>query len=295
MVNKKNKKQVLGKGLDSIFTDLGIKNKTGNEQEVVSQIPLDKIEVNPFQPRKVFKKEEIEDLSQSIDQQGLLQPILLRSQANGCFQIIAGERRFRAFKRLSKKTISACVRDKITDRQMMEFSIIENIQRVQLNIMEEAKSYAQLIEKCGLTHQDLAIKLSKSRSYITNTLRLLSLTEYVQQLVLDKKLSMGIVRTLITLPPVEQRLKAQKFLEKKINVRGAEQELNSKKQTVIKKKPLNNHMDVDLKADLKELQYFTGSSVELKGNIQKGFIEIQYNSQEELEQIIHRILFEHKY
>ena len=288
---KNAKKSALGKGLGSIFNDLGVQNVDTNQKEVVEEIFLTEIEANPFQPRKTFEKEEISNLANSIQEQGLLQPILVRKHQEK-YQIIAGERRFRAFQHLNREKISVFVRQKISDRQMMEISIVENIQRVQLNPIEEARSYLQLVEECGLTHLELSEKVSKSRSHVSNALRLLDLDFFVQDLLARNELSMGVARTLITLSPKEQIRKAKVFLEKGINVRQAEQATS--KQTFSKKASQLVKVDPHLKEDLNQLSYFIGSIVDLQGNSQKGVLQIRYSSQEELEQIIHRILFENK-
>jgi ParB family chromosome partitioning protein len=290
-------KRALGKGLGAIFQDVGT-SPSSVEPDLAGKIhtiPLEEIEPNPYQPRLTFKKEEVDELSRSIQVQGLLQPIVLRKHRQG-YQIIAGERRFRATQKLGLKSISAQVRDNVSDRDMMELSIIENIQRVQLSSVEEAESYQKLIEHCGLTHGDLAEKLSKSRSAITNTLRLLKLDPYVQEQVKLGILSAGHARALLSMPPQKQVAMTKQIIEGKLSVRDAEHITGTEKapsEERTKSKPASNTQkwDPNLSAFLDQLRYSLGSEVHLKGSSQKGRLEISFHSQEELEQI-HQVILQ---
>ena len=284
-------RQALGKGLGSIFKDLGtpiVDSQT--QKQLISEIELSRISPNPFQPRKTFDKSEINELSQSIHQQGLLQPIVVRMH-EAEFQIIAGERRFRAFQDLNKETIPCFLRKSVSDRDMMELSIIENIQRVQLNVVEEAEAYVQLIQECGLTHEKLSEKLGKSRSAVTNILRLLKLAPEIQEMLKENKLTMGHARSLISLDFESQLVMAKKIIEEDLSVRDTE------KTTIPKSiKPVSSKIpqDPNLKAIISELQYFLANPVKLLGNEKKGKIEVSYQSQEQLQQLVNVILYKAK-
>ncbi len=275
-------RKALGKGLEAIFGNLGtevVHEKTGSQ---VLEIEISKISPNPFQPRTEFKSEEIEELANSIKEKGLIQPILLRKHGIG-YQIVAGERRFRATKFLGKKLISAIVREKLSDRDMMEMALIENIQRVQLNAIEEGQAFEQLINTCGITHEELAIKLGKSRSAITNTMRLLKLDPELQQWIREGKLTAGHGRALLQSEP-ERRMKlAQKIISENMNVRGAEKThtpINAKKSD---QENISKSMNPNTRAFMEKIRFMLGTKVELKGNENRGIIEIHYMSRNDLE------------
>ncbi len=269
-------KKALGKGLSSIFEDMGTPVINNETESYIHEILLGDITPNPFQPRRQFREEELKELSDSIEQNGLLSPILVREH-QGKYQIIAGERRFRASQKLGKETILAHVREKVSDRDMMELSLIENIQRVQLSPVEEAEAYMQLIESCGLTHENLSEKLAKSRSAISNTLRLLKLAEPVKGLIREGKLSAGHARTLVQYEEKEQIAMAQKIVNEGLNVRSAEN-LSSKK----KNPKVSGKLDPNLTEFLENLKFALGTKIQLQGNSNKGKIEIHFNSHNQL-------------
>jgi ParB family transcriptional regulator, chromosome partitioning protein len=269
-------RKALGKGLEAIFGNLGqevVSEKTGAS---VQEIELSKITQNPFQPRREFGEEEIQDLANSIREKGLLQPILLRKHKDG-YQIVAGERRFRAYQALKKTTISAIVRDQLSDRDMMEMALIENIQRVQLNAIEEALAFEQLINACGITHEELAQKLGKSRSAITNTLRLLKLETELQDMIRQGKLTAGHGRALLQSDPGQRFRLAQKIVEDHVNVRNAEKTGPRKESSP--EKPLNPNTQ----AYIDKLRLLLGTKVVLKGSDHRGILEIHYMSRHDLE------------
>ncbi len=269
-------RKALGKGLEAIFGNLGnevVHEKTGAS---VLDIEISKITPNPFQPRREFKEEEIQDLANSLREKGLLQPILLRKHGEG-FQIVAGERRFRAFQFLGKNKIPAMVRDQLSDRDMMEMALIENIQRVQLNAIEEAMAFEQLINACGITHEELAQKLGKSRSAITNTLRLLKLESELQDWIREGKLTAGHGRALLQSDPDQRMRLAKKIIEDHLNVRHAEKSGPAK--TPEATKPL----DPNAQAFIEKLRFLLGTKVVLKGSEHRGILEIHYMSRHDLE------------
>ena len=255
-------RKALGKGLEAIFGNLGqevVHPKTGAN---TLEIEISKISPNPFQPRTEFGPEEIQELADSIREKGLLQPILLRKHKDG-YQIVAGERRFRATQLLGLASIPALVREQLSDRDMMEMALIENIQRVQLNAIEEAMAFEQLINNCGITHDELAQKLGKSRSAITNTLRLLKLDEPLKAMIKEGKLTAGHGRALLQTDPKKRQKLAEKIVEDHLNVRRAEKSGGRKTENA---KPLNPNTQ----AFLEKLRFLVGTKVTLKGNENKG-------------------------
>jgi ParB family chromosome partitioning protein len=268
-------RKALGKGLEAIFGNLGqevVHPKTGS---ATLEIEISKITPNPFQPRTDFGPEEIQELADSIKEKGLLQPILLRKHHDG-FQIVAGERRFRAMQLLGRSAIPALVREQLSDRDMMEMALIENIQRVQLNAIEEAVAFEQLINTCGITHDELAQKLGKSRSAITNTLRLLKLDDDLKAMIKEGKLTAGHGRALLQTDPKKRGKLAQKIVEDHLNVRKAEKSGGRKTEAP---KVLNPNTQ----AFLERLRFLVGTKVTLKGNDNRGVLEIHYMNRQDLE------------
>lgn len=268
-------RKALGKGLEAIFGNLGsevVDPKTGGPTQ---EIELSKISPNPFQPRTEFGPEEIQELANSIREKGLLQPILLRKHHDG-YQIVAGERRFRATQLLGKTAIPALVRDHLSDRDMMEMALIENIQRVQLNAIEEAHAYEQLINNCGITHDELATKLGKSRSAITNTLRLLKLDDPLREMIREGKLSAGHGRALLQAEPKQRMKLAQKIVDDHLNVRKAEKSGTRKEAAKAARNP-------NTQAFLEKMQLLLGTRVTLKGTEAKGILEIHFMQRGDLE------------
>lgn len=222
MPNNKNKK--LSKGLDAIFGgDIGTliddieKNSSSSQQ---SFIALSEIRANPYQPRKVFEQEALEELASSIKTHGIFQPVILKKSIKG-YEIVAGERRCRAAKLAKLKEVPAIIVD-FTDDQMMEIALLENIQRENLNAIEEAQAYQMMMERLKLTQDALAKRIGKSRSYITNTLRLLSLPKEIQDYVLAGTLSMGHARSLITLDKTKAQTLAKRCIDEGLSVRDVE-------------------------------------------------------------------------
>lgn len=268
-------RKALGKGLEAIFGNLGaevVDPKTGSPTQ---EIELSKISPNPFQPRTEFGPDEIRELADSIREKGLLQPILLRKHHDG-YQIVAGERRFRAVQLLGKPGIPALVRDHLSDRDMMEMALIENIQRVQLNAIEEAHAYEQLINNCGITHDELATKLGKSRSAITNTLRLLKLDDPLREMIREGKLSAGHGRALLQAEPKQRMKLAQKIVDDHLNVRKAEKSGTRKEGPKSARNP-------NTQAFLEKMQLLLGTRVTLRGTEAKGILEIHFMQRGDLE------------
>ena len=283
MDNKNNAR--LGKGLSSIFgQDVSkvlddIQNGDMEvERQEQSKIPVDEIRPNPYQPRKVFNDEALKELSSSIKQHGVFTPILVKKSIQG-YDLIAGERRLRASKLAGLKDIPAIIVD-FDDQEMMEIALLENIQREDLNVIEEAKAYEKLIQRLGYTQEQLAHRVGKSREHITNLLRLLKLPEDVQEYVVSKQLSMGHVRALLGLKTeASMRKVAKQAIDQGLSVRKVEQivkDTNNKK-TIEKPKE-----DIYVKAAKEKLQEFFQTSV----SIIKNAISIHYENKEDLNRIL---------
>lgn len=266
--------------------------KTVNEDNTdIQNIYISQIEANPFQPRREFNDEEINELANSIKEQGLLQPILLRKNGNK-FQIVLGERRFRAVRSLGQETIRAGILSKATDRQMMEWALIENIQRVQLSSIEEALAYEQLIRNCDYTHDQIAKNLGKSRSNISNTLRLLKLTPKIQSWIQNGDLSAGHARNLIKENLDNPEALAERIISEGLSVRQVEalfkqnnniEELNDSSS--------QNSKDNSIKVDPNliqledEIRYLLGSNVKIQSKSKGGQIHIPYSDITDLNRI----------
>lgn len=283
MDNKNNAR--LGKGLSSIFgQDVSkvLDDIQNGDMEVESQqqskIPVDEIRPNPYQPRKVFNDEALKELSSSIKQHGVFTPILVKKSIQG-YDLIAGERRLRASKLAGLKDIPAIIVD-FDDQEMMEIALLENIQREDLNVIEEAKAYEKLIQRLGYTQEQLAHRVGKSREHITNLLRLLKLPEDVQEYVVSKQLSMGHVRALLGLKTeANMRKVAKQAIDQGLSVRKVEQivkDTNNKK-TIEKPKE-----DIYVKAAKEKLQEFFQTSV----SISKNAISIHYENKEDLNRVL---------
>jgi ParB family chromosome partitioning protein len=266
----------LGKGLEAIFAGLGTEVVNPQTGALVHELELISINPNPYQPRREFEESDLKELADSIGEKGLLQPILVRKHADG-YQIVAGERRFRAFQLLKKSTIPAMVREHISDRDMMELALVENVQRVQLNPVEEAQAYEQLANACGLTHDEIAAQMGKSRVAVTNTLRLLKLEPSVLQWLREGKLTAGHGRALLQSQGAEQIKRARAIIDATLNVREAEK---SAKQSVPK------IMDPNMRAFLDELRSLVGMKVSLRGGARKGVVEIHYMNRDDIDNLI---------
>ena len=283
MENKNNAR--LGKGLSSIFgQDVSkvLDDIQNGDMEVESQeqskIPVDEIRPNPYQPRKVFDEDALKELSSSIKQHGVFTPILVKKSIQG-YDLIAGERRLRASKLAGLKDIPAIIVD-FDDQEMMEIALLENIQREDLNVIEEAKAYEKLIQRLNYTQEQLAHRVGKSREHITNLLRLLKLPEDVQEYVVNKQLSMGHVRALLGLKTeAGMRKVAKQAIDQGLSVRKVEQivkDINNKK-TVEKPKE-----DIYVKAAKEKLQEYFQTSV----SISKNAISIHYENKEDLNRVL---------
>lgn len=258
----------------------------------VHRVPIEKLKANPDQPRKVFKKEDLDELTASIRDKGVLLPILVRSQPGepGVYQIIAGERRWRAAQAARVTSVPVVVRE-MDDVEVLEVGIIENVQRADLNPMEEANAYAQLMEKFGRTQDAVAGVVGKSRSHVANTLRLLQLPEGVREHVVYGRLSAGHARALITAPnPMEL---ADEVIAKGLNVRQTEMLTRRAAEGPKQVKPkagLNEEGAADIAALEQDLSDALGLKVALADKGGKGEITVKYASLEQLDDLCRRLM-----
>lgn len=271
----------LGKGLDALIPSLSI-----HDDDKVVEIPLSQLRANPYQPRKTFNDEAIQELAESIRQHGVIQPIIVRSVLKG-YEIIAGERRFRASQYCGKATIPAVVRS-FSDQQVMEIALIENLQRENLNAMEIAVAYQGLMEQFCLTQEELSLKVGKSRSHIANFLRLLSLPEEVKENVSRGTLSMGHARAIVGIKdPILVKQLAKQCVEQEWSVRELEEAVKNldrkpadkAKPKVKNRDPYIDHLEEDLRERFK-------TTVKIKHNKDKGKIELNYYSKQDLERLL---------
>ena len=274
------KKTGLGKGLDALFSSPIIEEEVKKE-ELVQKLNINEIEPNKAQARKYFDDEAIEDLSNSIKEYGVIQPIIV-SKKGSFYEIIAGERRWRASKKAGLTEIPAIIRDDDEQRNK-EISLIENIQREDLNPIEKARGIKLLMDEYDLTQQKVAEKLGKSRSSIANTVRILNLDERVINLALEGKLTEGHWKSLMSIDDPERQYKmALYIIESGDSVREAE-----KKMKVRKKASKKNDKYIPIYRDIEDrFQGFFGTKVKLDAGERKGKIIIQYNSNDDLERIL---------
>jgi len=271
-------KKGLGKGLEALFEDV-----TGEELQSASEIDINLIDRDHNQPRKQFKQEEIDELAQSIRINGIIQPLIVRRVGN-TYTIIAGERRWRAAKSIKLKTVPVVVRD-VTDKQILEFALIENIQRKDLNAIEEAKGFKRLQEEYKMTQEEISQSIGKSRVSITNKLRLLKLDNKIQEYIIEGKLSEGHGRALLGIENIEERLEtAQKAIENKLNVREIEKIANAVPKKKKEKEKVLNIEEYQFVEN--ELAKKFGTKVKITRSSKKGRIIIEYYSLDGLNRII---------
>ncbi|ARK21751.1 chromosome partitioning protein ParB [Sporosarcina sp. P26b] len=267
----------LGKGLNALFPRESL--------EKVELLRLKSIKVNPYQPRKEFNEESLIELSESIKEHGVLQPIIVRSVGTQ-YEIVVGERRFRASELAGKKEIPAVVRD-LTDEQSMEMAILENLQREDLSPIEVAEAYQNLMESLELTQEQLAFRLGKSRPHIANHIRLLALPEKVLKDISQGILSMGHGRTLLGLRKKEQILAiAEKIKTEGLNVRQLEKLVQRLNEDVPRETKKEKKKDIFIEAQETTLREQFGTNVTIKKTKKKGKIEIEFHSDEDFERIL---------
>ena len=272
----------LGRGLDAIFATENVEIVTDNDKIV--EIALDEIKKNPYQPRTYFNEEKLNELKESIEKNGLLQPIIVKKAVKG-YYIIAGERRYRAFELLDRKEIPAIIKE-MTDEEMMVFAVLENLQREDLSALEESESYKNLMDKMSLTQEELAKKLGKSRPYIANSLRLLKLPTEIKNKLEQGVISTAHARTLLSLKTKKAMEEVCVLVvERKMSVR----ELEEYVAKLLKPREVKKTKAKDIFIEEQEniLKKRLGTSVTIKqGRNKKGKIEIEFKDNDEFERII---------
>lgn len=293
------KKRALGKGLSALLehaeTDITSNRRTEAVNLVVggiSSIPIDNIEANPFQPRNQFQKEPLIELSESIKEHGVIQPVTVRKMGRDRFQLISGERRFRASQIAGLHDIPAYIRI-ANDQTMLEMALVENIQRVDLNAVEVALSYQRLLDECNLTQEVLSSKVGKKRSTVTNYLRLLKLSAEVQLAIINEEISMGHARAILSLDSeAEQRIVLKRVLKDGLSVRQTEELVRGNRKSTekaITKKQALSFTQQKFKEDLSlQINHTVNLQVKESGS---GKIEISFKTLNELEKIIEAFEF----
>lgn len=282
-----NKNRGLGRGLDALFSQgesvlEAAETKKSEDGSYIIELPISQIDINKEQPRKSFDDESIAELAASIKTNGLLQPIAVTKE-NNRYTIVAGERRYRAFRQLGYETIPAIIKN-LTRQQSMELALVENIQRKDLNSIEEAMAINSLLQEFGYTQQELAERLGKSRSALANSIRLLSLPESIKKMVKSGELTEGHARCLIPLPEKLQNEAAKSIVDKQLNVRQTEVLVKSLLSPA-KEKP-EKKVFAELNEAQDSIRRRLGTKVTIAGTPKKGKILIEYYSADELENII---------
>jgi ParB family transcriptional regulator, chromosome partitioning protein len=269
------------KGLNAFFNTI-----EAAKEETVQEINIKELRPNPYQPRKTFEQEAINELKESILEHGILQPIVVRKSIKG-YEIVVGERRFRASKAAGLKSIPAVVRE-LTEQQMMELAVLENLQREDLNPIEEGLAYQTLMEKLKLTQEEVAKRLGKSRPHVANHIRLLSLPVKIQELISTGKISMGHGRALLGLrQKAKMPAMVDKIINESLNVRQLEKLIQQVNENVPRetKKP-EKKKDIFLQEREHSLRERFGTTVNIKQSKNKGKIEIEFFSKDDLERIL---------
>ena len=284
-------KKGLGKGLGSLFSEDDVKQVTAEVSETkegdISTIRMSLIEPNKKQPRRHFDEEKIAVLAESIKEHGLVQPIIITPSENGMYKIVAGERRWRAAKKLKLKEIPAVVRT-YDDEQVAEIALIENLQRENLNPIEEAIGYNLLMEEFNLTQELISQRVGKSRSAVANSLRLLTLENDIQKMLINGNLTSGHARAVLSLEDTELRKALSKrIVEDNLNVRQAEALAKQlQKKAPQKKEKVKTAYDIELERIQTNLSTAMGTKVKINHTPKKGKIEIEYYGNDDLERVL---------
>ena len=295
-----NKKNVLGRGLSALLEDINtdITQKGENTPDTaavagsITAIPLEKIEANPFQPRSAFEEQALNELADSIREQGIIQPITVRKLGYDKYQIISGERRFRASHIAGLKNIPAYIRI-ANDQAMLEMSLVENIQRENLNAIEIGISYKRLVDECSLSQDDVSKRVGKERSTVTNYIRLLKLPPEIQVAVRDNIISMGHARAIVNVEdPVQQLTIFREIMNRQLSVRDTESIVRQSPGKKIKKNP--DTTTANLPFEFRKIQNVLTSQLESKVEIKlsgknTGKIIIPFDSSEDLNRLLEKL------
>lgn len=290
------KRRALGRGLEELFNNEPLdydklENKIIEQtsKDEIVEISLDELRSNPYQPRKYFDEEALNELANSIKEHGVFQPIIVKKSIKG-YEIIAGERRVKASRLAGAKTIPAIIRD-FSDKDMMEIALLENLQRENLNSIEEATAYKKLQENLNLTQEELAHHLGKSRSHITNMLGLLTLPEEVKDMIMTNQLTMGHARALSKMSSKEEIINlANKIVEEKLSVRQVEEMTSN--DLYQKKNTIKAHKIVDY--TYKPIEEFLCDKLGTKVKIKNNKVNISFSNQEDLNRILEILNIEYE-
>lgn len=277
------KKKGLGKGLGALLSD----ENASIDSDSITEIKLINIEPNPDQPRKSFNDESLEELADSIRQHGVISPILVQESENGYYKIIAGERRWRASKLAGTKTIPAIIKKNEEEEKTYEISLIENLQRQNLNPIEEALGYKRLMSDYSLTQEEVSDKVSKSRSYVANSLRLLNLPDNIVDMISGGILSVGHAKVLLSVSEKDKQIElAQIVVDNNYSVRELEEIIKKGSKKSSSKKDVDLNMKLAYRDVEKAVSSLFGTKVKIIDKNNKGKIQIEYYSSEDLERIL---------
>ncbi|MDI6756081.1 MAG: ParB/RepB/Spo0J family partition protein [Thermodesulfobacteriota bacterium] len=273
-------RQALGKGLGALIPEKSLAGVEG--KKVFNVCGIEEIQPNPFQPRKVFNDEQLQGLISSIKEKGILQPLIVRRKGNG-YELIAGERRWRAAQKAGMKEVPVVIKD-VPEEEILELSLIENIQRENLNPIEEAEAFKRLMDQFHLTQEEISRKVAKDRTTITNAIRLLKLPQDIKQSLANGTISMGHARAFLSLDgPEKQRLALKKVLADGLSVRQTE---NLVKRLRVNPPRSLPHKNQEWNPLVEELQRALGTKVKITGKGKRGRIEIEFYSRDELDRLI---------
>ncbi len=278
------KNRGLGRGLDALLSNDG--DNVSSKIEPTNVMPLSQLTPGKFQPRKNFNQDSLKELAESIKAQGIIQPILVRMTSNNQYEIIAGERRWQAAKIAKLDEVPVVVKD-ISDSTALAMALIENIQREDLNVIEEARGIKRLIDEFNITHEAAAEAVGKSRAAVSNTLRLLSLCEHAQYALETNKIEMGHARAILSLSLIDQAMMCQKIVNQKLTVREVEKEVS---EGTTKKPTPKQSKDHDIKRLENELSERFGTNISISYKQSgKGSINFKYSNLDELDRIIAKL------
>jgi ParB family chromosome partitioning protein len=278
-------KHGLGKGMLALIDENTVSEI---EQNQIVKIPVENIIPNRYQPRKKFNEETLKELAISIKENGIIQPVIVSNLGNGKYELIAGERRWKAAQLAGIPEIPAIIRD-CSENERLEIALVENIQREDLNPIEEALAYKEILERLSITQDELAQKIGKNRSSITNTLRLLKLPEYIKEMLISGVLTEGHARAILALEDVDKMIAfADYIIQNNLSVREAENEVKKflEKEKYVSRETSEKKEDFILKDAENELIRTFGTKVEIKGNRKRGRIEIHYFSDEDFTRLL---------
>ena len=278
-------KRRLGRGLAALIGDDTTEEAVVQDIRSLRHVPIELLQANPNNPRKHFNEDELNTLATSLKEKGLLQPLVVRPRAGGSFEIVAGERRWRASQRAGLHELPVLIRD-LDDKETLEIALIENVQRADLNALEEARAYKQLVDQYGHTQQQLADVIGKSRSHIANTMRLLNLPQSTQIQIETGRLTAGHARALIATDSPEEL--ADKIIKLNLTVRQTEELARDKNAS--SKVRISNDKDADTRALEKQMSEAVGLSVSIKHKDKSGgHVIIAYKTLDQLDEVIKKL------